>query len=143
MTDVSPLDPNTPVGQLRLLISDSQLRTDPGNPTADAEYYFSDPFLTGFLALNSDNLKLAAADALLALAANESMVSKKIRKENMQTDGPAVTNALRLLAQDYRSQGKDDAEASDAVDGTFNVVDFVDPETPFDVFEARAGVLWH
>lgn len=141
--DVNPLDPTTPVGALRLLISDSQLRTDPGDPSLPAEYYFSDVFLEGFLALNAGNLKLAAADALLALATNESMVSKKIRKENLQTDGPAVTNALRLVAQDYRSQGKADQYDIDAADGTFLVVDFADPVTPFDQFEARAGVLWH
>jgi hypothetical protein len=142
-TDVNPLDPITPVGQLRLLTSDSQLRTDPGDPSAPAEYYFSDAFLEGFLAMNGGNLKLAAADALLALATNESMVSKKIRKENLQTDGPSVTNALRLVAQDYRTQGKVDKELLDAADGTFLVVDFEDPVTPFDMMEARVGVLWH
>lgn len=142
--DVNPLDPTTPVGQLRLLISDSQLRTDPGNPAAPAEYYFSDGFLGGFLALNAGNLKLAAADALLALAVNESMVSKKIRKENLQTDGPAVTNALRLAAQDFRSQGKADQADLDAADGSLFIVDFADPVTPFDQFEATTGgVLWH
>lgn len=143
-TDASPLDPTTPVGQLRLLISDSQLRKDPGDPSLPAEYYFSDAYLEGFLAMNGGNLKLAAADALLALASNESMVSKKIRKENLQTDGPAVTNALRLVAQDYRTQGKADREVEDAADGTFLVVDFADPVTPFDRFEAASGgVLWH
>ena len=142
-TDVSPLDPTTPVGQLRLLTSDSQLRTDPGDPSLPAEYYFSDAFLEGFLAINAGNLKLAAADALLALATNESMVSKKIRKENLQTDGPAVTNALRLVAQDYRSQGKADAADLDAADGSLFIVDYHDPVTPFDVYEAQRGVLWH
>jgi len=142
-TDVNPLNPATPVGQLRLLTSDTQLRKDPGDPSLPAEYYFSDAFLEGYLAINAGNLKLAAADVLLALATNESMVSKKIRKENLQTDGPAVTNALRLVAQDLRSQGKADQEVRDAADGTFLVVDFQDPVTPFDVFEAQAGVLWH
>ena len=142
-TDVFPLDPITPVGQLRLLISDSQQRKDPGDPTLPAEYYFSDGFLQGFISMNNGNLKLAAADALLALATNESMVSKKIRKENLQTDGPAVTNALRLVAQDYRVQGRADQEILDAADGTFLIVDFADPVTPFDTFEAQAGVPWH
>jgi len=143
-TDVSPLDPTTPVGQLRLLTSDSQLRTDPGDASAVAEYYFSDAFLEGFLAINAGNLKLAAADVLMALAANDVLVSKKIRKENLQTDGPAVGNALRLQAQDYRTQGKLDREILDAADGTFIVVDFEDPVTPFDTFEARnGGVMWH
>lgn len=144
MPDVNPLDPTTAVGQLRLLISDSQLRADPLNPAADPEYYYSDDFLTGFLTINSDNLWHAAADALSAMAANESMVSKKIRKENLQTDGPAVTNALRLLAQDYRARGNKVQEATDAEDGTFVIVDFEDPVTPFDAFEyMNGGPLWH
>lgn len=144
MPDVNPLDPVTPVGQLRLLISDSQLRTDPLNPNAPGEYYYSDGFLTGFLTINGDNLWYAAADALSAMAANESLVSKKIRKENLQTDGPAVTNALRLLASDYRARGNKTQEGLDAVDGTFMIVDFEDPVTPFDNFEAGVGgVLWH
>lgn len=142
-TDVSPLDPTTPVGQMRLLTSDSQLRKDPGDPSLPAAYYYSDADLEGFLAINGANLKLAAADVLMAFAVNESMVSKKIRKENLQTDGPAVSNAMRLLAQDYRTQGNKAQEILDAADGTFLVVDFADPVTPFDTFEAQAGVLWH
>lgn len=144
MTDVNPLDPESPVGQVRLLISDSQLRSDPGIPSQPAEYYFSDAFISGFLAINSGNIFHAAASALTSLAANESLVSKKIRKENLQTDGPAVTNALRLLAQDYTARGNKLQEAGDAADGTFLIVDFADPVTPFDTFEAmNGGPLWH
>lgn len=144
MADVVPLDPQSSVGQLRLLTSDSQLRRDPADPASVPEYYFPDEFLEGFLAINSDNLKLAAADVLTAFAANDALVSKKIRKENLQTDGPAVSNALRLLAQDYRAQGNKAQEATDAEDGTFVIVDFEDPVTPFDYFEAiNGGPLWH
>jgi len=144
MADVNPLDPETPVGQVRLLISDSQLRKDPLNPTAAGEYYFSDAFISGFITLNSGNVFHAAADAITALATNDALVSKKIRKENLQTDGPAVANALRLLAQDLRARGNRVQDTADAVDGTFLIVDFADPVTPFDVFEAGAGgALWH
>lgn len=143
MPDVNPLDPTTSVGQLRLLISDSQQRIDPGNPSADPEYYFSDDFLEGFLAIESDNIKLAAADALMALAANEALVSKKIRRENLQTDGPAVATALRQLAAEYKQDGLRAQETEDGVDGTFTIVDFADPVTPYDEYEAMAGVLWH
>lgn len=144
MSDVNPLDPNTLVGQIRLLIADSQLRADPLDPTADPEYYYSDAFLTGFLTIGGGNLYYAAADALTAFASNEAMVSKKIRKENLQTDGPAVANALRLLASDYRARGNKVQEITDAADGTFVIVDFEDPVTPFDLFEAmHGGPLWH
>jgi hypothetical protein len=141
--DANPLDPETPVGQVRLLISDTQLRRDPGNPSAPAEYYFSDAFIGGYLSMNAGNVFHAAADAITALAANEAMVSKKIRKENLQTDGPAVANAMRLLAQDLRARGNRVQEATDAADGTFFIVDFSDPVTPFDQFEAaNGGSLW-
>lgn len=144
MVDINPLDPESPVGQVRLLISDSQLRSDPLNPAAAAEYYFSDSFIGGFLSLSAGNVYHAAADALTALASNDALVSKKIRKENLQTDGPAVANALRLLAQDYRARGNKVQESEDAADGTFIIVDFEDPVTPFDRFEAmNGGPLWH
>lgn len=141
--DVNPLDPETPVGQVRLLISDVQLRRDPMSPAAPGEYYFSDAFINGYLTINSGNVFHAAADALTALAANDALVSKKIRKENLQTDGPAVANALRLLAQDLRARGNRVQETADAADGTFLIVDFADPVTPFDQFEAaNGGNLW-
>jgi hypothetical protein len=141
--DVNPLDPETPVGQVRLLISDSQLRRDPMSPGEPGEYYFSDAFIGGFLSLNQGNVFHAAADAITALAANDALVSKKIRKENLQTDGPAVANALRLLAQDLRGRGNRVQETADAADGTFLIVNFADPVTPFDEFEAiNGGNLW-
>lgn len=144
MVDINPLDPESPVGQVRLLISDSQLRSDPLNPAAAAEYYFSDPHISGYLTINSGNVFHAAASALTSLAANEALVSKKIRKENLQTDGPAVANAIRLLAQDYVVRGNKVQETQDAADGTFLIVDFEDPVTPFDRFEAmNGGPLWH
>jgi hypothetical protein len=149
-TDLFPLDATSPVGQLRLLISDSQLRTDPMNPTAPGEYYFSDDFLGGFISMNGGYLKLAAADALMALATNASLVDGKIRKENLQTDGPAVTNALRLQASDFRAEGKLDREEADAAAGNqVSIVDFDAPITPFDYFQyisaggPAGGLPWH
>lgn len=134
--DLYPLDPTSPVGQLRLLISDSQLRTDPLNPTAPGTYYFPDAFLAGFISMNNGYLKLAAADALMAFATNASLVDGKIRKENLQTDGPAVTNALRLQAMDFRSEGKLDRDEADAAAGNqISIVDFDEPISPFDYFQ--------
>ena len=144
MSDVNPPNPETAVGQVRLLISDIVLRSDPMFPDADAEYLFSDAFISGFLTINSGSVHYAAADALTTIATNEALVSKKIRKENLQTDGPAVANALRLLAQDYRARGNKLQETEDAADGTFVIVDFEDPVTPFDAFEImNGGPLWH
>ena len=141
--DVHPLNPDSPVGQVRLLISDVQLRSDPVRPAEAAEYYFSDAHISGYLTINNGNVFHAAASALTAFAANEALVSKKIRKENLQTDGPAVANALRLLAQDYVARGNKQVDTEVAADGTFLVVDFEVPVTPFDWFESfYGGPLW-
>jgi hypothetical protein len=141
--DTYPLDPQSPVGQVRLLISDSQKRTDPADPSAPAEFYFPDDHLEGFLAMNGGVLKLAAADALMALATNEALVSKKIRKENLQTDGPAVTNALRLQATDYRTQGKLDREEQDAANGSMiQIVDYQHQLSVVDFYQRSGFPLW-
>lgn len=144
MTDVTPLDPTSPVGQLRLLTSDSQLRTDPNDPSAPAAYYYPDVMLEGFLAMNDGWLKLAAADVLMAFATNEALVSKKIRTEDLQTDGPAVAAELRRGADSYRAEGKLEREESDASAGSIVAVqDYIHQINPFDYAE-RVGVpLWY
>lgn len=143
MVDVHPLDPTSAVGKLRLLTSDSQLRSDPADREAEPSYYYSDEFLEAFLDIEGGNLKLAAADVLMSFATNEAMVSKKIRTETLQTDGPAVAAELRLQAQAYRLEGNAAQDVVDAEEGAFIVVDFADPVTPFDLFEEQAGVPWH
>ena len=52
----------------------------------------------------------AAADALEVIAVSEVLVSKKIRTQDLQTDGPAVAAELRALAREW------DAKA-DALEG--------------------------
>lgn len=97
--------PSEEQGDVRLLIAD----TDPGNRI------FSTQQIARFLAMNGDSVKRAAAQALDAIAGNEAMVSKKIRTQDLQTDGPAVAAALRAQATELRrqaDQGEGDAESS-------------------------------
>lgn len=140
---VEPLDPASPVGRLRLLTGDSVLRKDPANRAAAASYYYEDEALEAFLDIEGGNLKLAAADVLMSFASNEALVSKKIRTETLQTDGPAVAAELRLQAQAFRQEGNAAQNDIDAAEGAFFTVDFVDPITPWDGFELGAGVPWH
>lgn len=142
-TSVAPLDPATPVGRLRLLTGDSVLRRDPADRAAAASYYYEDDALEAFLDIEGGNLKLAAADVLMSFASNDTLVSKKIRTETLQTDGPAVGAELRLQAQAFRLEGNAAKDDADAAEGAFIVVDFEDPVTPFDTFELQAGVPWH
>lgn len=143
MASEFPPKVDTPVGKLRLLTGDSVLRKDPKNRAAEGSYYYEDDQLEAFLDIENGNLKLAAADVLMSFASNEAMVSKKIRTETLQTDGPAVAAELRLQALAFRQEGTIERANADAEDGAFIVVDFEDPVTPFDAFELGAGVPWH
>ena len=104
--EVDPVPPPTDEQrQVRLLISD----TDATNR------FFSTLEIDDFLSMNSSSVRRAAAQALDTMAANEAMVSKKIRTQDLSTDGPAVAEALRKLAAELRRQadaGEDDPDSS-------------------------------
>jgi hypothetical protein len=120
---VYPPDYSTPVGQLRALVGDEEQYAEYSTNSTPA-YMFSDDKLQALLAINRDKLKYAAADLIDQLATNEALVSKKIRTEDLQTDGASVANALRLHAQNLRTdQKREDAE--DDAEFAFEIVDFV------------------
>jgi hypothetical protein len=104
--DADPVPPPSDAQrQTRLLIAD----TDPANR------FFSTLQLADFLSMNGDSVRRAAAQALDVWAANEAMVSKKIRTQDLQTDGPAVADSLRKSAAELRrqaDQGEGDAEST-------------------------------
>jgi hypothetical protein len=131
MADIFPADPNSPVGQVRLLIGDTV--QDHGG-----EYIFSDDFLSGYLTVNSGSVRYAAADALDVLATNEAYISKKIRSEAIQTDGASVANAIRLHAAALRARARQADEELDAA-GAVEIVDFKDPVSRWDSFEYSTG----
>lgn len=62
--------------------------------------------------------RLAAARALDMIAVSEVLVSKKIRTQDLSTDGPAVAAELRALARQLR----DEYDAEDAGWDGFDVV---------------------
>lgn len=129
---VYPPDPETDVGLVRVLLPDVEQYKDPQHPTDPASYMFEDWQLTAFLKLNGDKVKAAAADAIDALATNEAMVSKKIRTEDLQTDGPAVANSMRLHATVLRAAQKREDEEADMLD-SFNIVDYVSLPRPWPI----------
>lgn len=105
---IFPVDYTSPIGQVRNLTNDTIQYDDP------ADYLFSDARIESFLALNKDNVRLAAADVLDAIADNEILVAKKIRTEDLQTDGPAVGKELRAHADSLRAQAREEAANADA-----------------------------
>lgn len=64
----------------------------------------SDAKLDIFLAENGDVARLAAADALDAIASSEALVQKVIKTLDFSTDGAAVANSLRAHAKALRDQ---------------------------------------
>lgn len=89
-------------GQVRLLIGD----VDPD------DYLLPDEAIDGYLDIAGGTVKLAAADALDAIASSEALLSKKITTQDRSTDGPAVAQALRKHAEALRNRAAEEGEDS-------------------------------
>lgn len=72
----------------------------------------SDDDLDTFLALQTGDVRLAAAMALDTIASNEALVQKKIKLLDITTDGPAVAKSLR----EHAAQLREEADGDDAFD---------------------------
>jgi hypothetical protein len=73
------------------------------------------------------NAWLTQYRALVTIATSEVLVSKKIRTQDLSTDGPAVADSLLKLAATYKAEADDE----DAATGSyFEVIPFVDPFKP-------------
>lgn len=102
---ISAIDYTTDAGRVRLLATDIN-EDDP---------LFTNAQVEAFLALAGGNVKRAAARALDTIAVSEVLVSKKIRTQDLSTDGPAVAKALREQAKALR----DEADSDDDTDSGF------------------------
>jgi hypothetical protein len=96
------LDPTTTVGTVRLLATD----TYEHNPL------FTDAEISRFLSLAGSNVFKAAAMAVERMAISEALISKKITTQDLQTDGPAVADALRKLAAQLREDAATDPDGA-------------------------------
>ena len=111
------IDYSSAVGQVRLLTAD----------VTEGDFLLEDDVITGYLSLNGDNVRRAAADALDAIASSETLVSKAIRTQDLATDGAKVADSLRKHAAVLRAQADDADDAAD--DGFFDVVDTLPADT--------------
>lgn len=115
--------------QVRLLIADT---------AAAPDQLLVDDQIEGFLELNAQSVRRAAADALDAIASSETLVSKKIRTQDLSTDGPAVADSLRKHADRLRSQADDE----DGVE-LFDIVDTLAPTCRPELTEPPSGyTVW-
>jgi hypothetical protein len=94
-------DLNTPVGQVRLLINDTDVNSQAGAVFTDAE-------VTAFLTMNRSSVKRAAAAALLVIAADEALTSKVIQDHDLTTDGAKLAAELRIQAASLKAEATDD-----------------------------------
>lgn len=103
-------DPATPSGQVRLLINDTS-----------GDSVFEDADIAGFLALEGQNVKRAAAQAIDVIADDEALIAKVITVEGASTNGPAVAAALRARSAALREQAIYDLGLSDD-EGVFEII---------------------
>lgn len=120
LPDVYPPAYETVIGQIRLLIPDTEQLANPTDPTATAEYLFSDHQIQAFATLYSDNVKKAAAQAKLVLATSEALINKVIKTYDLSTDGAKLGAELREQAKALREEADND-EKYDSFD-SFQVV---------------------
>jgi len=107
--DLTPPDYTTAIGQVRLLIPDTEQLGD------TPAYIFSDPQIAAFLALYSNSIKRAAAQAKLVLATSEALINKVISTYDLKTDGAKLGAELRAQAEMLRNEAIED-EQEDAND---------------------------
>jgi len=105
---------------IRTLIPDSEAIFGP----TENETMFSDEDLQDFFTAGNGNTLKAAGFANYAIAASEALISKKIKTQDLSTDGAAVADALRKNGDALFARADKDAEP-----GTFEWFEFVDPFT--------------
>ena len=112
--DLFPPDYTTAIGQVRLLIPDTEQLGD------IPAYIFSDPQVQAFVSMYNGSIKRAAAQAKLVLATSEALINKVISTYDLKTDGAKLGAELRAQAEALRAEAIED-EQEDANDG-FTVV---------------------
>lgn len=113
----SPIDSATPVGQVRLLTSDTDAENVVGGV---GEYmWMSDSEIEGHIALHGSPQR-AAIFILRMVAMTPAMQYKKWSSADLTVDGPAITSALRALIADIEKSL--DADAASEVADLIGVV---------------------
>ncbi|MFG1846770.1 hypothetical protein [Micromonospora carbonacea] len=94
------VDPATPVGMVRLRISDLD----------EAAPLFEDAQLAALITAEGGSVKRGAAAALEIIAGSEVLISKVISTQDLTTNGAAVAAELRALAKMLREQAADEEQ---------------------------------
>ena len=125
---MSDIDFSSPVGQVRVLIPDLRKLEDLRDLRNEPRYLFSDEEIKALLAVNSGNVKLAAADACDAIGMDKALQLLVLKTDDKQTDGAKLLAAIVGRAKQLRAQAREDEENNlcfDVVQPTFEPVDWV------------------
>lgn len=112
-----PIDAQSDVGFIRLLISDTEPLPITGS--ADEEFILPDSQIAAAYSRFNSHYRTAAA-LLRTMATSAVIIQGNIRNDEISTNGSTSANALRLLAVDYDKRA--DEEDADSVDA-FDIVD--------------------
>lgn len=124
---MSDIDFSSPVGQVRVLIPDLRKLEDLRDLRNEPRYLFADEEIEALLAVNSGNVKLAAADACDAIGMDKALQLLVLKTDDKQTDGAKLLSAIVGRARQLRAQAKEDEENNlcfDVVQPTFEPVDW-------------------
>ncbi|MBF1368306.1 MAG: hypothetical protein HXN12_00165 [Porphyromonadaceae bacterium] len=124
---MSDIDFSSPVGQVRVLIPDLRKLEDLRDLRNEPRYLFADEEIEALLAVNSGNVKLAAADACDAIGMDKALQLLVLKTDDKQTDGAKLLSAIVGRAKQLRAQAREDEENNlcfDVVQPTFEPVDW-------------------
>lgn len=120
---VAPLDPSTPVGQLRSLVGDTQY-VELAPPAAGQGDYnvWSDATLLAILTLHAGNALRAAGNLYLQLAAEYAQTARSIKTDDLAINTIGRGDTLLKVAQSFLDEAVagENAAASDS----FQIISF-------------------
>lgn len=109
---IAPLDPTSPIGQLRVLVGDTDSRPlDPAQPGLGDYAVFGDIALEASLLAADSSLNRAAGNLFLTLAAQLSAEGKSIRTEDLSINTTQRGQSLLDIAKAFLAAADDEALA--------------------------------
>lgn len=122
------IDYTSPIGQVRVLIPDLRKLEDLRDLRNEPRYLFTDDEILAFLAVNSGNVKRAAADACDAIGMDKALQLLVLKTDDKQTDGAKLLDAVVKRARVLREQAREDDENAllfDVILPSYEPVDWV------------------
>lgn len=129
----------TPTDAERSLMRSLVPDTDAVFGPAGDQYMLQNTDYDNYFTIANGSVLRAAGYACMAIASSEAIISKKIREQDLQTDGPAVSDALIKKANILFAQ----ADAQDAANNAsqFTIYYWGSDETP-ELTEDNVASYW-